>query len=32
MEAAVYSLLLLSTLLVLFLAVFFREPPRILGQ
>lgn len=32
MEALVYTFLLIGTLMVLFFAVFFREPPRIITK
>jgi len=32
MEALVYTFLLIGTLMVLFFAVFFREPPRIMNK
>nr|YP_009550297.1 photosystem II protein T [Characiopsis acuta]YP_009550759.1 photosystem II protein T [Eustigmatophyceae sp. Mont 10/10-1w]YP_009551138.1 photosystem II protein T [Vischeria sp. ACOI 3415]YP_010451043.1 photosystem II protein T [Vischeria punctata]YP_010478473.1 photosystem II protein T [Chlorobotrys sp.]YP_010478616.1 photosystem II protein T [Eustigmatophyceae sp. WTwin 8/9 T-6m6.8]YP_010478755.1 photosystem II protein T [Neustupella aerophytica]AOW70829.1 photosystem II protein T [Visch len=32
MEALVYTFLLIGTLMVLFFAVFFREPPRIISK
>jgi photosystem II PsbT protein len=32
MEALVYTFLLIGTLMVLFFAVFFREPPRVIRK
>ena len=32
MEALVYTFLLIGTLMVIFVAVFFREPPRIISK
>nr|YP_010032358.1 PsbT [Schizocladia ischiensis]QOW07565.1 PsbT [Schizocladia ischiensis] len=32
MEALVYTFLLIGTLMVLFFAVFFREPPKVLKK
>jgi photosystem II PsbT protein len=32
MEALVYTFLLIGTLMVIFFAIFFREPPRIISK